>query len=101
AAALGVSIPYIQQLGVENIQHYRQPLLDRLQKELPPLGFVAQTPFGSTSPIVTFAHRDAEGINRKLRAARVDVRVAPYWMRIAPSVYNDMQDVERLLEALS
>ncbi len=26
---------------------------------------------------------------------------APYWMRIAPSVYNDMRDVERLLEALS
>src|SRR5437879_3218490 len=37
AAALGVSIPYIRQLGAEKIQHYRQPLLDRLQKELPRL----------------------------------------------------------------
>jgi selenocysteine lyase/cysteine desulfurase len=50
---------------------------------------------------VTFAHNDLEGITRKLAAARVDVRVAPYWIRIAPSVYNDMHDVERLLEALS
>jgi len=100
-AALGVSIPYIQGLGVDNIQRYRQPMIDRLQQELPRLGFRPQTPAGSTSPIVTFAHHDAEGITRKLAAARVEVRVAPYWMRIAPSVYNDLHDVDRLLEALS
>jgi selenocysteine lyase/cysteine desulfurase len=29
------------------------------------------------------------------------VRVAQFWMRIAPSVFNDMADVDRLLEALS
>jgi selenocysteine lyase/cysteine desulfurase len=101
AAALGVSIPYIQRLGVENIQRYRQPMLQRLQAELPRLGFKPQTPLASTSPIVTFAHRDAAAITRKLQAARVNVRVAEYWMRIAPSVYNDMHDVERLLDALS
>jgi selenocysteine lyase/cysteine desulfurase len=101
AAALGVSIPYIRQLGVDNIQAHRQPLLKRLQDELPRLGFTPQTPRNSTSPIVTFAHKDAAGIQRKLQAARVNVRVADYWMRIAPSVYNDMNDVERLLDALS
>src|SRR4030095_11356834 len=101
AAALSVSIPYIQQLGVENIQRHRQPLIDRLQKELPRLGFIPQTPLNNTSPIVTFAHKDAEGLNRKLQAAQVSVRVAPCWMRIAPSVYNDMNDIERLLEALA
>lgn len=100
AAALDVSIPYINSLGVDNIQRHRQPLIDRLQKEMPSLGFVAQTPEGSTSPIVTFAHKDAEGINRRLQAAKVNVRVAQYWMRISPSVYNDMDDIERLLEAL-
>jgi selenocysteine lyase/cysteine desulfurase len=100
-AALGVSIPYIQQLGVENVERYRQPMLKRLQAEMPRLGFTAQTPADSTSPIVTFAHHDEATINRKLQAARVNVRVAQYWMRIAPSVYNDMHDVERLLDALS
>jgi selenocysteine lyase/cysteine desulfurase len=50
---------------------------------------------------VTFAHRDAEGINRTLQNARVNVRVAEYWMRISPSVYNDMSDIDRLLNALS
>jgi selenocysteine lyase/cysteine desulfurase len=101
AAALGVSIPYIQRLGVERIQDYRQPMLRRLQQELPRLGFRPQTPLDSTSPIVTFAHKDAATISRKLEAARVNVRVADYWMRIAPSVYNDMHDVERLLETLA
>ncbi|MEW5919332.1 MAG: aminotransferase class V-fold PLP-dependent enzyme [Gemmatimonadota bacterium] len=101
AAALGVSIPYIQQLGVVNIQAHRQPLLRRLQQEMPRLGFAPQTPRDSTSPIVTFAHKDATAIQRKLQAARVNVRVADYWMRIAPSVYNDMGDIDRLVEALS
>ena len=100
-AALGVSIPYILDLEVENIQRHRQPMIDRLQREMPRLGFVPQTPLDSTSPIVTFAHHDAERIRAKLDAARVNVRVADYWIRIAPSVYNDMADVERLLEALS
>ncbi|HUQ79609.1 MAG TPA: aminotransferase class V-fold PLP-dependent enzyme [Gemmatimonadaceae bacterium] len=100
-AALGESIPYIQQLGVENIQRYRQPMIDRLQKELPTLGFKPQTPLSNTSPIVTFAHKDEATINRKLQAARVNVRVADYWLRISPSVYNDMADIDRLLEALA
>ena len=101
AAALGVSIPYIQNLGVENIQRHRQPMLKRLQQEMPRLGFTPQTPLDSTSPIVTFAHRDTRPIAAKLEAAKVNIRVAPYWVRIAPSVYNDMADIEKLLDALS
>ena len=100
-AALGASIPYLQSLGVENIQRWRQPMIDRLQAEMPRLGFTPQTPAGSTSPIVTFAHHDADGITKKLERANVDVRVAAYWIRISPSVYNDLHDVDRLLEALS
>lgn len=101
AAALRASLPYIRQLGVESIQAWRQPMLRKLQAEMPRLGFAAQTPSDSTSPIVTFAHKDAEAIKRKLQAARIGVSVTPYYMRIAPSIYNDLHDVERLLEALA
>jgi selenocysteine lyase/cysteine desulfurase len=101
AAALALSIPYIQRLGVANIQQYPQPMLRRLQSEMPRLGFTPATPLDSTSPIVTFASKDTRAAARKLEAARVNVRVAPYWIRIAPSIYNDMRDIERLLEALS
>lgn len=34
-------------------------------------------------------------------SARVNVRVAKHWLRVSPSVYNDMSDIDRLLEALS
>jgi selenocysteine lyase/cysteine desulfurase len=101
AAALSVSLPYIQQLGVAEIERYRQPMLKRLQEEMPRLGFTPATPPDSTSPIVTFASKDTRDAARKLEAAKVNVRVAPYWIRIAPSIYNDMHDVDRLLEALS
>jgi len=100
-AALAVSLPYIQSLGVDAIERHRQPLLQRLQAELPRLGFTPQTPSDCTSPIVTFAHKDEARITKKLAAAKVNVRLASYWMRISPSIYNDMADVERLLEALS
>ena len=101
AAALRVSLPFIRQLGVENIQAWRQPMLRKLQAEMPRLGFAAQTPPDSTSPIVTFAHKDPETISRKLQKAGVGVTVAPYYMRVAPSIYNDLHDIDRLLEALS
>ena len=101
ALGLGVSIPYIQQIGVDNIQQYRQPMLKRLQQEMPRLGFTPATPADSTSPIVTFTCKDTREAARRLEAAKVNVRVAPYWVRIAPSIYNDLADVERLLDALS
>ena len=101
AAALSVSLPYVQRLGVDAIERYRQPMLKRLQDEMPRLGFTPATPRDSTSPIVTFASKDTRSAARKLEAAKVNVRVAPYWIRIAPSIYNDMRDVDRLLEALA
>jgi selenocysteine lyase/cysteine desulfurase len=98
--ALSKSLPYLQQLGVANIEAHRRPLLARLQAELPARGWVPQTPAESTSPIVTFALRDTAAVAARLAAARVQVRVAPTWIRISPSVYNDMADVERLLDAI-
>ncbi|MFN8582033.1 MAG: aminotransferase class V-fold PLP-dependent enzyme [Gemmatimonadaceae bacterium] len=101
SVALAASLPYIQSLGVENIERYRQPMLRKLQQEMPRLGFTPQTPHDSPSPIVTFAHQDTTQVAEKLQRAKINVRVAPTWVRIAPSVYNDMADIDRLLDALS
>jgi selenocysteine lyase/cysteine desulfurase len=40
-------------------------------------------------------------IPKRLQAAKVSVRVAQHWLRVSPSLYNDMTDIERLLEALT
>ncbi|MGV3708549.1 MAG: hypothetical protein ACO1Q7_06880 [Gemmatimonas sp.] len=60
------------------------------------------TPRASTSGNVTFARKDlaAGTLTAKLASAKVNVRIGRDWMRVSPSVYNSMADVERLLEAL-
>ncbi len=100
-AALRFSLPYIRQLGVGNIQAYRQPMLEHIRKGMITLGFVPATPEGSTSPLITFATKDGRTVAQKLERAHVNARVADYWIRLSPSVFNDLADVDRLLEALS
>ncbi|MEZ4416348.1 MAG: aminotransferase class V-fold PLP-dependent enzyme [Gemmatimonadota bacterium] len=100
-AALGASIPYLRHLDPARIEAHRQPLLGRLREEMPRLGFECVTPEGTTSPIITFAMADGTGVEERLKRAGVDVRVAEHYIRFSPSVYNDMADIERALEALS
>jgi selenocysteine lyase/cysteine desulfurase len=100
-AALGVALPYILSIGVENIVAHRQPLLRRLREEMPRLGFEPVTPPETTSPLSTFATPNGRDVAARLRDARVNARVASNYIRLSPSVFNDMTDIERLLEALA
>jgi selenocysteine lyase/cysteine desulfurase len=102
-ALLASSLTYVKSLGVANIQAHRLPLVRRLQQEVPRLGFTAVTPPESTSGNVSFARKGlAESdLTQRLSRAKVNVRLGRDWMRLSPSVYNDMADVERFLEALS
>jgi len=105
AAGLATSLEYIKNLGVANIEAHRIPLLKKLHDEVPKLkhGFVPVTPPESTGGVITFAKQDVGrgDLPRKLQAARVNVRFSVHWMRLSPSVYNDMKDVDRFLEALA
>jgi selenocysteine lyase/cysteine desulfurase len=94
------SIAYIRSLGVENIVRYRQPMIDRLQTELPRLGVAQLTP-QSRGPIVAFSYEGAAAkFGPVLNTAKIKVTLSENIMRISPSVYNDMEDIERLLTAL-
>jgi selenocysteine lyase/cysteine desulfurase len=101
-ALLTASLNYIKSLGVANIQAHRQPLLRKLQQEVPRLGFTAVTPPESTGPNVTFAKQNLAQteIPRKLQAGKVNVRLSTHWMRLSPSVYNDMAEIERFLDVI-
>ena len=102
-ALLATSLTYVQSLGVDRIQAHRAPLIKRLQDEVPRLGFTAVTPAGSAGGNVSFARKGlaASDVPKRLAAAKVNVRLGKDWMRLSPSVYNDMRDVERFLEALA
>ena len=95
-------LSYIHRLGVDNIRNHVRALTDRLQKELPAMGYPSITPQGNESPILAFACKDPDGTLRKTRRANVHVAMRfGNKMRISPSVYNNQEDVSRLLEALS
>ena len=100
AQVLAESLPYIRSLGVENIQAHRQPLLKKLREEMPRLGFEPLTPPESTSALISFVVRSPEEVRKRLAKAQVNVRVSDRFIRISPSVFNDMADIDRLLEAL-
>jgi selenocysteine lyase/cysteine desulfurase len=100
-AALGVTLPYIRKLGVERIEAYRQPMLERLRKEMPRLGYDAITPAGTKSALLTFTVKDRAPVLDRLKKANINVRLGAHFIRVSPSVYNDMGDIDRLLEALS
>ncbi len=102
-AMITASLQYILGLGVQQIQAHRQPLIRKLQEEVPRLGFTPVTPADSTAGIVTFARKDVgrSELAGKLQVGKVNVRLAANWLRVSPSVYNDLADVERLLEVMA
>jgi selenocysteine lyase/cysteine desulfurase len=100
-AALRYSLEYLHRTGVDAIQQYRQPLINKLQRELPDRGYLPLTPLDSTSPIVCYAYKDAAKILKpKLEAADITISVYENMIRISPSFYNDMSDVDKLIEVL-
>lgn len=101
AHVLAQSLPYIRRLGVESILAHRQPMLKRLHEEMPRLGYEALTPPESTSALVSFAVKDYKSVEERLHKASVNARVSQRYIRISPSVFNDMNDIENLLKALA
>ena len=100
-AALGAAIPYLRDIGADRIEEHRQPLLDLLRKEMPNLGFECVTPAGTTSPIITFTMAEGARVRERLNKAGIDISVYPNHLRFSPSIYNDLTDVEWVLESLS
>jgi selenocysteine lyase/cysteine desulfurase len=100
--ALAESLAYLQRVGVGQIHAHRQPLLRRLHAELPRVGFRSITPAGTTSAIAAFTAPDAEKrFAARLKQANVSVTLSGDRMRVSPSLFNDVGDVDRLLQALS
>lgn len=99
-AAVQDSLARILVTGVETIAAHRRPLLAYLHEKLPSYGF---TPLAreSDSALACFAYKDAdEKLTPKLRAANITAAVYENRIRIAPSVFNDMADMEKLVDAV-
>ena len=102
AALLDHSLDYLLTTGVDRIKAYRQPLIDRLQADMPRLGYTSLTPEDTGTALVSFRHKgNPDELRDELVTAGVTASVAEHYIRLSPSVFNDMEDIERLLGALS
>jgi selenocysteine lyase/cysteine desulfurase len=97
------SLQYIETLGLANIRAHARALTRRLQEELPRAGYPSLTPAGNETPIVAFGLKDAAETAKRLKAANVTATIiaAEQRLRVAVSVFNTDEDVDRLVRALS
>lgn len=103
AAGVDAGIDYVNSLGLANIRAHATELTDRLQKELPPLGFKALTPRGTPTPILAFELRDPAATAKALQAGNVvgTVIAGENRIRLAVSVFNTHEDIDRTIAVLS
>ena len=99
-AAADVSLQMILETGVEFLQSQRQPLINALQTTLRERGFRPYTPAGSKSPIVSFIRKNSESFNERLAQANISISTYSDRFRISPSFYNDMNDIDRVIEVI-
>ncbi|HYM22450.1 MAG TPA: aminotransferase class V-fold PLP-dependent enzyme, partial [Vicinamibacterales bacterium] len=98
------SLQYIDRLGgVPKIRAHAKLLTDRLQKEMPALGYPSVTPAGNETPIVAYELKDAAATAKKLRDASVTATIidSEKRLRLSVSVFNTQQDIDRILNVLA
>jgi len=101
-ATVAASLQYVATVGVESITRHRQPMLDRLRSRLPSAGFVPLTAPGSSSPVICFAFKDAKQLFAgPLQQEKIRISLYDHRIRVSPSVYNTMDQIDHLIEILS
>jgi selenocysteine lyase/cysteine desulfurase len=102
AACVSAGIDYVQALGLDKIRAHARQLTDRLQKELPPLGYKPLTPSGNETPILAFELKDAAATAKALQTGKVTATVIANEnrLRLSVSVFNTHEDIDRVVEVL-
>ena len=102
AAAVSEGIDYVNRLGIDKIRAHATQLTERLQQELPPLGYQPLTPRGNPTPILAFALKDAAATTKALHDGKVTATVVANEsrLRLSVSVFNTHDDIDRVVEVL-
>ncbi len=102
AAAVSEGIDYVNRLGLDKIRAHATQLTERLQRELPPLGYRPLTPQGNPTPILAFALKDAAATTKALHDGKVTGTVVANEsrLRLSVSVFNTHDDIDRVVEVL-
>lgn len=102
AAGVNAGIDYVNKLGLTNIRAHAKQLTDRLQKELPAIGYKSLTPIETQTPIVAFELKDAAAAAKMLQAGHVvgTVVANENRLRLAVSVFNNHDDIDKVVAVL-
>jgi selenocysteine lyase/cysteine desulfurase len=102
AAAVSEGIDYVNSLGLDKIRAHATQLTERLQQELPPLGYAPLTPRTNPTPILAFAVKDAAATSKALRDGKVTATVVgnESRLRLSVSVFNTHDDIDKVVEVL-
>jgi selenocysteine lyase/cysteine desulfurase len=103
AAAVSAGIDYVTEIGIERIRAHAKQLTDRLQTELPPLGYKSLTPRDTQTPIVAFELKDSSATAKALQAGKVAATIIANEnrLRLSVSVFNNHDDIDRAVAVLS
>ena len=101
AAGHADNLRFINDLGVDRIQARVKPMVEKVRKELPGLGYPCMTPDGTPTPISSFVVQDTKKLSEKMSRANIDVKIQWNQMRVSVSVYHTMADIDRFLNAAS
>ncbi|MDO8901644.1 MAG: aminotransferase class V-fold PLP-dependent enzyme [Phenylobacterium sp.] len=98
---LNWSLTWLNRVGVEAIQAWRQPMADAIQTELRGRGYAPLTPQGSRTPLVAFSLKDARAkLAEPMSQASIRLGLSTHRFRVSLAVFNDMNDVDKLLSVL-
>jgi selenocysteine lyase/cysteine desulfurase len=102
AAMVNAGIDYVNKCELTNIRAHAKQLTDRLQKELPPLGYKPLTPLDTQTPIVAFELKDAAATTKMLQAGHVAATVIgnENRIRLSVSVFNNHEDIDKAVAVL-
>ncbi len=98
---LGAALDYLLRVGVPNIERHTVGLAHRLRDGLLAQGYPVWTPADNRSAILTFEHGvDVGRVRSDLESANVKVSLKDGGTKIRAGValFNNSQDIERLLE---
>jgi selenocysteine lyase/cysteine desulfurase len=99
---LDAALDYIAKAGLGNIEDHTVPLAREMRRGLIDLGFRVRTPERNGSSIVAFIHgKDPDKAEKVFarRDVRVSFREAGTQIRAGAALFNNKEDVTRLLEA--
>jgi selenocysteine lyase/cysteine desulfurase len=96
---LGAALTYLDKVGVNRIAEHTLRLTRRLETGLLAQGYKLFTPAGNRSSVLCFyTTRPSKEISSVLNEAKVDISVRDDHVRASIALFNNVEDIDRLLE---